>query len=228
MEWIQANPPRKIKANSSTEIKANSWNGFRPPPSQPPSPERLRPTLQLKIKANSWNKGSAENLHELTWRRLFSFQLILVLICRVYKLTTIILAWLKKMKRTSQVFKTRTPKVLRLNRLTFHWAFQFSWFVLRIKCLHLSTPNYRNWITVPNVSPVDLYIILHSHMSNNILIFPHTHTQKTKELCKPYLQKDYNYILHGKLTSKFKMVYIISNFIFVWLWLFSVSQCTVL
>ena len=40
--------------------------------------ERLRPTLQLKIKANSWNKGSAENSHELTWRRLFSFQLILV------------------------------------------------------------------------------------------------------------------------------------------------------
>ena len=40
---------------------------------------KLRPTLQLKIKANSWNKGLAENSHELTWRRLFSFQLILIL-----------------------------------------------------------------------------------------------------------------------------------------------------
>ena len=50
-------------------------NSGQPPP---PPKERLRPTLQLKIKANSWNKGSAENLHELTWRRLFSFQLILV------------------------------------------------------------------------------------------------------------------------------------------------------
>ena len=45
----------------------------------PPPPKILRPTLQLKIKANSWNKGSAGNLHELTRRRLFSFQLILIL-----------------------------------------------------------------------------------------------------------------------------------------------------
>ena len=56
-------------------------NSGQPPPqkdSGEPFNQILRPTLQLKIKANSWNKGSAENSHELTWRRLFSFQLILV------------------------------------------------------------------------------------------------------------------------------------------------------
>ena len=66
-------PPERLRPTLQLKIKANSWNGFRPTPL-----ERLRPTLQLKIKANSWNKGSAENWHELTWRRLFSFQLILV------------------------------------------------------------------------------------------------------------------------------------------------------
>ena len=80
MKWIQANPPpERLRPTLQLKIKANSWNEFRPTPPPPPPPERLRPTLQLKIKANSWNKGSAENLHELTWRRLFSFQLILVL-----------------------------------------------------------------------------------------------------------------------------------------------------
>ena len=67
-------PPKRLRPTLELKIKANSWNEFRPTPPL----ERLRPTLQLKIKANSWNKGSAENSHELTWRRLFSFQLILV------------------------------------------------------------------------------------------------------------------------------------------------------
>ena len=72
----------KLRPTLQLKIKANSWNEFRPTPPQKDSGEPfswiLRPTLQLKIKANSWNKGSAENSHELTWRRLFSFQLILV------------------------------------------------------------------------------------------------------------------------------------------------------
>ena len=65
----------KLRPTLQLNIKANSWNEFRP---TPPPPERFRWTLQLKIKANSWNRGSAESSHELTWRRLFSFQLILV------------------------------------------------------------------------------------------------------------------------------------------------------
>ena len=64
MDSGQPPPPKRLRPTLQLKIKANSWNGFRPPP--PPPPERLRPTLQLKIKANSWNKGSAENLHELT------------------------------------------------------------------------------------------------------------------------------------------------------------------
>ena len=64
-------PPERLRPTLQLKIKANSSNGFRPPPkikansstgklrptlgmdSDPP--ERLRPTLQLKIKANSWN-----------------------------------------------------------------------------------------------------------------------------------------------------------------------------
>ena len=51
LEWIQANPPKRLRPTLQLKIKANSWNGFRPTP----PPPRLRPTLQLKIKANSWN-----------------------------------------------------------------------------------------------------------------------------------------------------------------------------
>ena len=66
-------------------------NSGQPPPqkdSGEPFSWILRPTLQLKIKANSWNKGLAENSHELTWRRLFSFQLILVSIRYIYMICT--------------------------------------------------------------------------------------------------------------------------------------------
>ena len=78
-------PPERLRPTLQLKIKANSWNEFRPIP-----PERLRPTLQLNIKANSWNKGSAENLHELTWRRPFSFQLILI---SLYSLPFGLLPW---------------------------------------------------------------------------------------------------------------------------------------
>ena len=66
------------------KIKAIAGNEFRPSFSW-----ILRPALQLKIKAEPWNefrsaptsrkiqaKDLAENLEEVTWRRLFSFQLI--------------------------------------------------------------------------------------------------------------------------------------------------------
>ena len=111
-------------------------SGLTPPPPPPPK-ERLRPTLQLKIKANSWNKGSAENSHELTSRRRFSFQLILVLHVLVYLFFTFIH---KRSNATVTFFLKFMSNFLEIHILFTSYSCALTYGPLRLSCVFLA--NY--------------------------------------------------------------------------------------